>query len=261
MSSVSVKIHGPAGTIVLERPSSGNALDRRLIESIAQALDDLHQQKSVRAVILTGAGDTFCSGLDLHEMRATAAREPSEALPAWHEDWNRLRDLYEQMLRFPVPLIAAVDGAAHGAGLGLALASDMVICSDRSTFAVPAVRRGLVGGAMAPLLVFRVGGAAAASLMFTGQPIDAAEAYRIGIVRSIVPSEQIWVRASGWAQQIAEAPAEAIRMTKRLLNETIGEALVTQLSVGAAMGATSCTTDAAAEGLAAAAENRPPRWP
>jgi len=165
------------------------------------------------------------------------------------------------MLRFPKPIVAAVDGAAVGAGLALSLASDLVVASKRASFSAVAVRRGLVGGATAALLSFRLGGATAARMLLTGQPIDAAEAHRLGLCGTPVESEQIWVAATDVAKQCTAAPREAIQATKRVLNESIGEALLSQLAAGAADSATSCTTESASEGIRSFLQRREPEWP
>ncbi|QDV67545.1 2,3-dehydroadipyl-CoA hydratase [Rosistilla carotiformis] len=261
MSAITVQVNPPSGTILLTRPDQRNALDRSAIEAISQAFFDLHQEKKVRGVILTARGSHFCAGLDLKQMHQTASGDPKDALDAWHDDWTQLRDLLETMLRFPKPIIAAVDGTVLGAGLGLALAADLIVASPNARFGVPAVRRGLISGVVSPLLCFRSGGKTAARMMLTAQQIDAQEALRLNLIDEIVDPDAIWVRANELVGECAAAPAEAIQLSKRLLNETVGETLLMQMSVGAAMGATACTTEAAAEGLAAFIEKREPNWP
>jgi len=98
-------------------------------------------------------------------------------------------------------------------------------------------------------------------LMLTGLPMTAEEAYRIGLTAMPVAPEQIWVRANELAQECGQAPREAIQATKRLINESIGETLLSQLSVCAADSATACTTDSATEGIRSFVEGRPPKWP
>lgn len=261
MAAVSVEVNPPSGTIVLTRGAQRNALDRSAIEELAQAFFDLHQEKQVRGVILTARETNFCAGLDLKEMHQTATGDPRSALDAWHDDWSQLRDLLETMLRFPKPVVAAVDGAVLGAGLGLALASDLIVATPNAQFGIPAVRHGLISGVVAPLLSFRSGGKTAARMMLTGQTIDAREALRLNLIDEIVEPDQLGECAQAMVAQCAEAPAEALQLSKRLLNETVGESLLTQMSVGAAMGATACTTEAATEGLAAFSQKRPPNWP
>ncbi len=114
---------------------------------------------------------------------------------------------------------------------------------------------------VAPLLVWRVGGSAASRFLLTGESVDAITAKQLGLVHETVSSEQVWVRAQGFCEQCAAAPSEALQMTKRLLNETIGENVISQLTIGAGMGAAGCTTEAAVEGVRAFVEKRPPQWP
>ena len=133
-------------------------------------------------------------------------------------------------------------GGAIGAGLGLALAADLMVVSSRASFSAIAVRRGLVGGATAALLAFRFGSALAARMLLTGQAIDATEAYRLGICPPPVSPDQIWVAATDLAQQCSQAPREAVQATKRLLNEGIGETLLTLLAAGSASSAAACAT-------------------
>lgn len=259
--TVLVKKDAPAGTIVLNRPDKRNALTRQLLTDISQALDDLHQERDVRAVILTGAGTAFCAGMDLLEMQATAQMPQMDAWQMWHEDAVQYRELLDKLLQYPKPIIAAVNGPAVAGGIGLVAASDLVIAADGAKFSLPEPRRGIVAGIVSPLLVFRVGASHAANLLLTCRTIDAAEAHRIGLAHEVVAADQLLSRAHAVAQEIAKNAPEAILLTKRLLNETIGEHLGTLLSAGAAASATARTTEAAAEGLAAFLEKREPKWP
>jgi methylglutaconyl-CoA hydratase len=254
-----IHIHQQAGTIILDRPEKRNALDRALLAELSQALSDLHQEKRVRAVVLTGAGSAFCAGMDLREMLETS--QASDAQRRWQEDANQYRDVLETMWRFPKPLIAAVNGPALAGGAGLVLACDIVIAAREATFGLPEPLRGIVAGMVAPLLSFRVGGGQAARLLLSVATIDAAEALRIGVFHELVDADQLWPRAMEVAAGCARSAGEALQLTKRLLNEMIAEQLPTLLSTGAAVSATARTTEAAAEGLAAFLEKREPKWP
>lgn len=256
--TVTVKVNHPSGTIVLHRPDKRNALTRQMVADLAQAFDDLHQERRVRAVILTGAGTAFCAGMDLAEMQATAL-EP-DALNQWHNDAVQYRELIDKMLQFPKPIIAAVNGPAVAGGAGLILASDIVVGTPEAKFGLPEPRRGIVAGLVSPLLVFRIGASHAANLLLTARTIEPSEAQRIGLFHEIVPGELVWARAQELAGEIAKCAPEAIQLTKRMLNETIGEHLGTLLSAGAAASATARTTEAAREGLAAFLEKREPKW-
>jgi len=254
-----VRVDAPSGTIILKRPDRRNALSRDLVNRLRQALSDLHQEKSVRAVILTGTGDVFCAGTDLHEIQSTSATDDSQL--QWQKDASQFRQLLEQMLQFPKPIIAALNGPAIGSGTALVLAADLVLGTSSSSFCVPEVKRGLVGGWTAPLLAFRVGAGHAARLLLTAMEMDAEQAHRIGLYQEIVPHDMIWVRANELAQTVAQSSHEAVTSTKRLLNETVGDAIRTQLFSAAAATASARTTAAAAEGVAAFLEKRAPEWP
>jgi methylglutaconyl-CoA hydratase len=255
---VHVRKHVPSGTIVLNRTEKCNALSRMMIMNLRQAFSDLHQERNVRAVILTGKGSSFCAGMDLKEMKKT--REKKDALQQWHHDVSLYKDLLEQMLQFPKPIIAAVNGPALAGGAGLVLASDIAIASRDASFGLPEPKRGLVAGVVAPLLFFRLGGSLSADLLLTARQLDAEQALRINLFREIVEHDLLWARAHQIVEECAKSAPEAIQLSKRILNETIGEQLSTILSAGAAASATARTTEAAAEGLDAFLEKREPEW-
>jgi len=255
---IKLQVHDHTATLTLNRPEKRNALSRELLKELHQALDDLHMERRVRGVVLTGAGSTFCAGMDLAEMLSAAEQEDKHE--QWRADAVLYHDLVETMLRFPKPLVAAVNGPAVAGGAGLVMACDLVIAGRSASFGFPEPRRGIVAGLVAPLLQFRVGGSRAAYLLMSAQLIEAAEAQRYGLFHELVDDDKIWARANQVVGEIAKSAPEAIQMTKRQLNETIGEELFSQLVTGAAISAASRTTEAAAEGLAAFAEKREPKW-
>ncbi len=256
---VRVKVHAPSGTIILDRGDKCNALSRLMILQLQQALEDLHQQRSVRAVILTGVGAAFCAGADIAEMHATYTAH--DVLEQWQRDTVQYQALLDFMLQFPKPIIAAVNGPAVGVGAGLVLASDIVLATSQARFGFPEPRRGIVAGISSPLLAFRIGAGRAANLLLTGRLIAADEALAMGVYHKVVDYDLLWAVAHEQAVQCSLSSAEALQLTKRMLNETIGEHLSVQLAAGAAVSATSRTTDAAAEGIAAFVEKREPKWP
>jgi methylglutaconyl-CoA hydratase len=258
-SLVKLTIRDQTATVVLNRPEKRNALSRALLADLAQAFDDLHLERRVRAVVLTGAGTAFCAGMDLGEMRDTAKlQRPHEQ---WQEDAVIYQELLTQMLHFPKPLIAAVNGPAVAGGAGLLLGCDIVLAAEEAQFGLPEPRRGIVAGLVTPMLVFRIGAGHAARLLLTAMTIDAAEARRIGLFHEVLKADHLWPRAHEVAAECARCAPEAIQLTKRMLNETVGEHLATLLSAGAAVSATARTTEAAQEGLNAFLEKREPKWP
>lgn len=255
---IELKKHGAAGTIILNRVDKRNALDPPMLTDLIQALDDFHGEKKVRALVLTGAGSTFSAGTDLSSVQA-AMNDPN-AEDNWHDETILLRELIEKMLRYPKPIIAAVNGPAFGVGAALVLGCDLVIASHEAAIAFPEPKRGLVAAISAPLLVYRIGASAATSLLLTARVAQAEELKRLGIVHEIVANELLWARAHELSNEIATLAPESIQLTKKILNETIGETLETYLFAGAAAMATARTTDAAKEGIAAFLEKRSPKW-
>jgi len=257
--AIQIKVSDGAGTIVLNRPDRGNALTRSMVLQLIEALDDLYRERQVRAIVLTGAGDEFSRGIDLTEAQATQDFDDPEK--QWGDDAADMLDLYQRLLETTKPVITAVNGAALSAGAGLVAASDIVVASSAASFGFPDARQGLVAGLAAPLLCFRVGAGIAAKMLLTSTPIDAAEAHRLGVFHELVEPDLVWARANELAKQCAAGSPEAIQLTKRLLYETLGENLSTQLAGGAVMSATARTTEAAVEGIAAHLDGRRPEWP
>jgi methylglutaconyl-CoA hydratase len=259
-SAIDVKVTGVVGTIVLNRPDRRNALTRAMIAQISEALGDLHLERRVRAIVLTGAGTAFCAGMDLHEMHAAATLPDSEKNQDFGDTAEAYCELVTQMIELPKPIIASVNGPAVAGGAGLVLASDIVVASPTAQFGLPEPRRGIIAGVVAPLLAFRCGGGHAARLLLTSTIYPAEEAYRLGIYHELIDEPRLWARCAQLGEECAAGAPEALQLTKRLLYETIAEQLATQLTVGAAMSATSRTTEAAQEGLTAFIEKRKPEW-
>jgi methylglutaconyl-CoA hydratase len=258
---IEVKVVDNAGTIILHRPDHGNALTQHMLGQLIEALDDLYRERRVRAIILTGAGDTFCQGMDLAEWQNDPAQaESAVAQPEWADDAISYRDVVLRMMEVTKPIIAAVNGPALAGGAGLVAASDVVVASTEASFGLPDPRRGLVAGVVAPLLSFRIGAGQTSRLLLTSATISAQEALQRGVFHELVEPDKVWARAMQIAGECAAGAPEAIQLTKRLILETVGEQLETQLSAGAAMSATARTTEAAQEGIAAYLEGRPPVW-
>ncbi len=257
-NTVGLRVDGPVATISLCRPDDGNALTRSMLAELREAISDVHQEKRVRAIILTGTGESFCLGRDLREHEAT--ENEVDDLARWGENANEYRELLSAMLELPKPFIAAVNGPAAAGGAGLVLGCDVVIACEAAPFGFPEPRRGVVAGVAAPLLAYRYGAGIAARLLVTAEMIPAAEAYRLGIYHELVAHELLWARAAEIGRHCATLAPQAMQLTKRLLYETIGEQLGTQLTGGAIASATALTTEAAREGHAAHSEGREPEW-
>jgi len=201
--------------ITLNRPERRNALNRQAYDELEAAFKAANADPEVRCVVITGADPAFCSGEDVKEMM-TGAHHPAV-------DGTRYEPTPAAMavLDCEKPVIAAVNGAAMGWGMELALFADIRIASDRAQFAELFVKRGLVsdvGGLLR--LPALVGPSKAAELLFTGDVIDAAEAARIGLVSQVVPHAGLLLRAHGLAGRIAANPPLAVRKIKEGLRRT-----------------------------------------
>jgi len=258
--AIGLRVDPPVATLTLNRPQQGNALTRSMLAEMRVALEDVHREKRVRAVVLTGRGDAFCLGRDLQEL-AAAGEDPTDDQRRWGDEASEYRDLLAAMLELPKPIVAAVNGPAEAGGAGLVLACDIVVACESARFGFPEPRRGVVAGVAAPLLAWRLGAGVAARLLLSSEVVTAAEALRIGVYHELHADEVLWARAVEIGKQAATAAPEAVLLTKRVLSETIGEQLPTQLTSGAIASAMARTTEAAQEGLRAHLEQREPEWP
>lgn len=256
--SVQIRKDAPSGTVILNRPDRRNALSREIVSAIHEALEDFLMESSVRAVILTGTGTTFCSGSDLHEIKETS--ETPEAMQSWHTDTQQFLDLIQYMLEYPKPIVTAVNGWVVGSGCALILASDIVVAGENAHVMMPEAQRGLCSGITAPLLSFRIGVGQTSRILLSGLPHGSDEAASLGLFHEITGDDFVWARCQELAKQCASGARESHQMTKKLLNETVAENLMTQLSIGAANTAAARTTPAAREGIDAFLEKREPDW-
>ena len=255
-SIVDVRKNIPSGTIVINNPKLANAIPAFGYLQLRQALDDLHQEKSVRAIILTGSGNVFSSGTDLKQLNTELQREAQ----ASHQDIELLNELLLAMLRFPKPIIAALNGPAIGSAAALALGCDFVIAAKQATLQLPEVKLGLAAGSAATMLNFRVGAAIAARYSITGQPISAEIGSQMGLIHDVVEEDLVWARAHQLAVEIESTSSQSIQMTKRLLNESVADQLETQLQVSGAMTAAARTTSHANLGVNAFLQKETPEW-
>jgi 2-(1,2-epoxy-1,2-dihydrophenyl)acetyl-CoA isomerase len=243
-------------TLTLNRPEARNALDLAMREELEAALRALDGDAGVRVLVVRGAGAHFCAGGDVKFMQArrmTAAEGEQRV-----EAMNRA---ILALARFRTPTIAMVDGYAVGAGCNLALACDLVVASDRARFGEVFARLGLVpDGGGTWLLPRRVGLARAKELVFTAEPIPAAEAERIGLVNRVVPAAELAAQTVALARRIADGPPRALAMAKSLLTRGLGMDLETSLSWEALVQGMMIESEDHREGLAAFFEKRPPRF-
>lgn len=254
---VLVDRRGHVLVLTLNRPAARNAATAEMATIIGDALHAAESDRSVRAVVITGAGErSFCAGADL----AGVARNEPPLHPA-HPEWSFLG-----LVRQPVktPIIAAVNGFALGGGFAVVLACDIAVAASTATFGMPEVKRGLLAAAGGPLrLATAVPSKVAMYTMLTGEPMDAETAQRWGLVNEVVPAEDVLPRALAVAEQIAANAPLAVHATK-----AVGRGIIDDEFAGEELGWRVIDTelpivkssDDASEGPRAFMEKRVPNW-
>ncbi len=247
------EIKDGVATLTLNRPERLNALGDTLRDDLHDAIVKTSENPDVRVMVITGAGKGFCSGGDVKAMSERRDRLLAEKIAP-------TRDLTVLAMRdAPQPIIAAVNGAAAGAGMNLALGCDIRIASTAAKFSQAFVKRGLHpdwGGTY--FLPRVVGMAKAAELIFTGELIDAAEALRLGIVSRVVPPDELMSTAGELARKIAAGPPVAIRLAKRSLYGNAERDLRSALERETFSQNIASETEDAREGIRAFVEKRDP---
>ncbi|HWI80417.1 crotonase/enoyl-CoA hydratase family protein [Ramlibacter sp.] len=252
---------GSVLTLTMSQPETRNALTgNTAVEEFVQACAAIRADRGVRAVILTGEGPVFSSGGNVKDMQRFFQQQLSPE--AIREEYrNGIQRLPRALYHLDVPVIAAVNGPAIGAGLDLTCMCDIRIASDQATFAESFVRVGIVpGDGGAWLLPRAVGRAKAAEMAFTGEAISAQEALACGLVSRVVAPEALMDTAMALARKIAANPAGVLRMTKRLLREGESASLESLLEISASYQAIAHMEPDHHEAVRAFVEKRAPRF-
>ena len=251
---------GGVVTLTLNQPDRRNPVSELpMVEALVAALDRLSSDRSVRVAILTGAGRAFSSGGDLQAMADAAEMRASTpaATPAYYT--GGIQRITLAFARLDVPVIAAVNGAAIGAGCDLACMCDIRIAGESARFAESFVAVGIIPGDGGAWLLPRVVGfSKACEMTFTGDALDAAAALQCGLVSRVVPDGELLSAARALGERIACNPPHAVRMAKRLLQQgrELGQAPLLELA--AQMQALAHTTPDHREAIGAFLEKRPP---
>ena len=243
--------------VTLNRPEILNAINTRMgieLRSFFREFDHA-QEPDVRVVILAGAGDrSFCAGADLKE------RKGMDEI-TWRRQHVIFEEAFEAIWRFPVPVIAAVNGVAYGGGCEMALACDMIVAAEEARFAQPESKRGIIpGGGGTQRLPRRIGIARAKELIFTGEPIDAPTALQWGLVNRVVPLDKLMDEAKALAAAVAASGPIAVRQAKRAIDGGIDISLETGLSFEIQAYNVAMASEDRHEGINAFNEKRPPEF-
>lgn len=254
MSAVLVEREGNLLTIKLNRPERGNAIDFPLAEGLSEAMTQV--DASVRVVLLAAEGKNFCVGGDLGEFGA--AEQPGEFLT---ELATQLHVAVKALAALDVPLVVAVQGAAGGAGMSLALLGDVVVCGKSSKLRPAYLAIGLTpDGGMSWSLPQRLGNARFMDLLMTGDLLTAEQALAAGVVSRVVEDGEVWGEAYRLAKELEQGPTESFRRLKTLVREGADRSLSEQLDAEAiGIGASADSADGR-EGVAAFLERRPAKF-
>lgn len=255
---------GDIALLTLNRPEKRNAISPEMMAELHLALNQL-ESESTRAIILTGAGKSFCAGLDLSELKksaeTTAAGQGRDAPSSTGiEGSKRIADLFRHIYTFPKPLIAAVNGHAIAGGCGLATLCDITLAVPAAKFGYPEVRIGFMPAFVSIFLIRQIGEKRARDLLLTGRLVAAEEAVRLGLVNEVSSPEQLLDRAKQIAAEFIAASPTSVAFTKRFLAGLVEAEVAGAMARAAEASASIRTTGDFKEGLSAFLEKRPPRW-
>jgi methylglutaconyl-CoA hydratase len=245
----------PIRTITLNRPERRNAMTQEMQTELIEALKETAVGSS-RILILTGAGEAFCSGLDLSELHTMRDKTAAD-----HRiDAERIARLFLSLRELAIPTIAAVQGPAIAGGTGLAMVCDFTLATPGSKFGFTEARIGFVPALVSAFLSLQVGEKRCRDLLLTGRPFDAAEAHQLGLVNEVVAHGELMTRAQALAQSLLANSPESLKATKQLLAAQNSAWL--DVAIDAALEANAASRETAdfREGVSAFLEKRKPNW-
>jgi methylglutaconyl-CoA hydratase len=225
--SIEYAAAGGVARITLNRPDKRNAITSEMMSALRDALHTAGDDTNVRVLLIRGAGKDFCAGLDLSEVLKSAEDEPSSIASA-----RRLGDLYISMRRHPKPVVSAVQGRALGGGAGIATASDLIIAAESAQFGYPEVKLGFLPAIVATMLRRAVNERQAMELALTGEPLSASRAHAIGLINRVYPDAEFDDSVERYVAALAEHPATAMNLSKRLLYDTDGMSFEASIEAG-----------------------------
>lgn len=239
MEAIHFEVKDAVATLTLNRPARKNAIDAVMREELKEVIFSLPARRDLRALIITGAGGTFCAGGDISVMGA-GTLSPEEGRERMRYDYL---SWIETLLRLEIPVISAVQGAAFGAGFSLALTADIILAEPDSRFCLSFMRLGLIPDCAAFYTLPRIVGVQRAKeLAFTARELNAEQAHQLGIVLEVVPQGRVLERAQQMAACFANAAPAALAMTKRALNVSMNSSLDTMMDIEASGQAVARTT-------------------
>ena len=252
-ATILVSDEGAVRTITLNRPERRNAMTPDMQAELIEAMQEA-AGSNCRVVVFAGAGEAFCSGLDLSALRGMNDKSAAEH----REDAERIAKLFRTLYELPMPTIAAVHGAAIAGGTGIATLCDFTVAAPAAKFGYTEVRIGFVPAVVSAFLVLQVGDKRARDLLLTGRLFDAGEALRMGLVSEMVAAEELQRRVGTLAETLARNSPSSLAMTKRLLANQNRSWLDGALALALEANAEARQTADFHEGVAAFLEKRTP---
>ena len=248
--------HGNA-TVMLNRPEVHNAFDPEMVDALTAALKTLGKDDAIRAIVLVGAGQSFCAGADIGHMKKSATFSKKQNFEAAQQSANMLHTLYT----LPKPTIACVRGAVRGGGCGLVAACDIAVASRSATFRLTEVKLGIIPSMISPYVIAAIGSRMAHRYMLTGEELDCAEAYRIGLVHDIAEEDDVGGKIGALLGNLYTSAPKAMAAVKELIPFAAGAAIDEKLVAETSRRIADIrATPEGQEGLAAFLEKRKPAW-
>ena len=244
-------------SVMLNRPEVHNAFDPLMTRQLTAALETLDADPRVRAVVVLGAGPSFCAGADIKHMKASAKFSREQNYQAAQESARMFRTLYS----LSKPTIACIHGAVRGGGVGLVAACDIAIAARTATFRLSEVKIGVIPSMISPYVIAAMGARQARRYFVTGEQFDVSEAWRIGLVHDIVEAEELSGVTGGMLSQLYSSGPRAMAAAKKLIDLNAHDAIDERLLDETARRIADIrATPEGQEGLSAFLEKRKPNW-
>lgn len=256
LPSVIVESIQAVAHVTLNRPDRRNAYDGRLMDELHSAFEQIGKDASIRVVVLTGAGATFCAGADLRWMVPSSPVSDTEA----RADAEQLSAMYRAIDECPCPVIGRVNGPAFGGGVGLIAVCDIVVAADHATFALSETRWGLVPAVIAPLLLRKAGESFMRRYCLTGEVFSASAARQFNLIHEVVEEDRLDTRVSELIEAVLHVAPQAAKNTKILLRRLLALAEPDHRPESVGANAHARLSMEASEGMRAFVEKRAPSW-
>ncbi|HMA18532.1 MAG TPA: enoyl-CoA hydratase/isomerase family protein [Thermoanaerobaculia bacterium] len=256
LSTVRIVRDGPVARVTLARPKTRNAFDEVVIDELTRAFLSFVDDRDTRVVVLEGEGSVFCAGADIGWMRRAGSWSKTEN----ETDAERMAGMLRAIDDCAQPVVALVQGAAIGGGVGLVAASDVAIAAQDAVFSLAEVRLGILPSVISPYVLRAIGAREARRWFLTGERFGAAEAFRIGLVHEVVPAADLGAARDRLVTELLSSAPEAVAVAKRLIADVAGMSPEDAMPLTVRTIAERRASEEAKEGLTAFLEKRPPAW-